>query len=251
MDLWMGRKSLFLLNMKKMRLYSLLLIVCGMVLLHCNRTKEVIAPHTLEIFPLQKGKYRISFVRDTTFNTAGRNKGLADVYFKKEIIGDTEEDLLGRMLHVVEVSRSDSARYPDFDFVVSRIYSHYLPENPEGNYYAERIEENTRTLVLKFPVYPEVVWNGNQFNNLGPQEFRYQLIDTNVVIRGTTYEQCVMVVQKADTNNFISDKFAYEIYAPQIGLVKKYDRTLVFDGPNGEFNPDRSRVYIEEIEAHN
>jgi hypothetical protein len=237
--------------MKRLRLYSLLLILCGFTLMHCNRNKEIIAPHTLEIFPLTKGHYRISYVRDTTFDTRGREEGIPDVYFKKEEIGDTEEDLLGRTLHKVIVSRSDSNRSANYQWVVNRVYSHYLPQSPEGDYYAERIEENRRTLVLKYPAYPDVVWNGNLFNNLGPQTFRYQTIDTNVVIRGTTYNQCVMVVQKADTNNFISDKFAYEIYAPQIGLVKKYDRTLVFDGPNREFNPDKSRVYIEEIEAHN
>lgn len=237
--------------MKKIRIYSLLLVSLGMVLIQCNRVKETVVPHTLEIFPMEEGAYRISYVRDTTFTTAGRNRGVADVYFKREKLGNLEDDLLGRPIRVVEVARSDSALYPNYNFVVNRIYSHYLPANPEGSYYAERIEENRRVLVIKYPVFPDVVWNGNQFNNLGPEQFRIHKIDTTVEVRGRTYPNCVMVIQQEETENFISDEFAYEIYAPQVGLIKKYNRTLVFDGANGEFNPDRSRVYIEEIEAHN
>ncbi|MFK7922762.1 MAG: hypothetical protein AB8H47_12435 [Bacteroidia bacterium] len=237
--------------MKKRLIYSLLLVLSSLVLLNCNREKQIVEPHTLEIFPLEKGKFRVSYVRDTTFTTAGREKGVANVYFKKETVSDQEEDLLGRPINAIQIFRSDSFLYPNYDFKASRVYSQYLEPQLSGDYYGERIQENQRFLVLKFPVYEGVRWNGNQFNNLGSQEFKYQTIDTNVVIRGITYESCVMVVQKADTNNFISDKFAYEIYAPGIGLVKKYDYTIVNDGPQGEFNPDESRIYIEEIEAHN
>lgn len=237
--------------MKKRLIYSLLLVFASLVLLNCNREKQIVVPHTLEIFPLETGKYRITYVRDTTFTTAGRDKGLADVFFKKEVIADSEEDLLGRPISAIQVFRSDSFLYPDYDFKASRVYTQYLEPQATGDYYAERIEENQRYLVLKFPAFEGVRWNGNQFNNFGAQEFKYHTIDTNVVIRGITYESCVMVVQKADTNNFISDKFAYEIYAPGIGLVKKYDYTIVNDGPQGEFNPDESHIYIEEIEAYN
>ncbi|MEM6344511.1 MAG: hypothetical protein AAF927_11550 [Bacteroidota bacterium] len=237
--------------MKKRLIYSLLLVLSSLVLLNCNREKQIVVPHTLEIFPAETGKFRITYVRDTTFTTAGRDKGIGDVYFKRETVSGQEEDLLGRTINAIQVFRSDSFLYPDYDFQPDRVYTQYLEPQTTGDYYAERIEENQRFLVLKFPAFEDVRWNGNQFNNFGPQEFRYHTIDTNVVIRGITYENCVMVVQKADTNNFISDKFAYEIYAPGIGLVKKYDYTIVNDGPQGEFNPDESRVYIEEIEAYN
>lgn len=236
--------------MKKRPVFALLIVLAGLLLMNCNREKEIVKPHTLEIFPLEKGRSRITYVRDTTFTTAGRDKGIGDVYFKKELIAEQEEDLLGRPIVAVQVFRSDSFLYPMYDFKASRVYTQYLEPAETGDYFAERIEENQRYLVLKFPAFEGVRWNGNQFNNFGPQEFKYQTIDTNVVIRGVTYENCVMVVQKADTNNFISDKFAYEIYAPGIGLVKKYDYTIVNDGPQGEFNPDESRIYIEEIEAY-
>ncbi|MFK7922763.1 MAG: hypothetical protein AB8H47_12440 [Bacteroidia bacterium] len=238
--------------MKKRLKYSLLLVLSALVLLHCNQDKQIVSPHTLTIFPLEQAQYRITYVRDTSFTTAGRDKGIGDVYFKKELIGAEEEDLLGRPISAVQVFRSDSFLYPTYDFKPSRVYSQYLEPQEAGDYYAERIEENQRFIALQFPVFEGVSWNGNLYNNLGPETYRYQTIDTTVVIRGKTYENCVMVVQRPYSKNFISEEYAYEIYAPGIGLVKKYIYVIVKDLSGLDpFNPDESRVYIEEIEAHN
>ncbi|MEO0471284.1 MAG: hypothetical protein AAF206_16765 [Bacteroidota bacterium] len=223
--------------------FLILLLFAAVFLTHCNRVKDVIPPYTLTIFPMEEGDSRVTYVEDTTFDTRGP---VPDVYFKRERIANAEEDLLGRSIRRVEVFRSDSILNTDFIWKIDRVYAHYFEPQENGDFFAERIEENQRILILKFPVFEGVKWNGNLFNNLGVQEFKYQVTDTTVNIRGQTYENCVMVVQKADTSGFINDKFAYEIYAPEIGLIKKFDRTLVFDGPQGQFNPDKSRIYVEE-----
>ncbi|MDX1907013.1 MAG: hypothetical protein SF053_08240 [Bacteroidia bacterium] len=214
----------------------------------CERVKVTIKSHTYDIFPHDSGHYRISLVIDTTYNTQGP---VPDTYYKKELLTGEETDLTGRTARLIEVYRSDEKFGTDYNFVLSRIWQQYLAPEDGRDYYAERIEENVRYVLLKFPVSVGVSWNGNLYNNLGTQAYTYETDDTTVTVQGITYENCVLVVQKADTNSFIYDRFAYEIYAPGIGLIKKYDRNIVNNGPNGEFNASESYFYQEELLEHN
>ncbi|TAE50076.1 MAG: hypothetical protein EAZ89_12870 [Bacteroidetes bacterium] len=228
------------------------LLLCSLLLcvgfFACNRVKDYIEPHTLLIFPTDPGHFRISLVQDTTYDTGGP---VPAAYYKKEVNGGLETDLTGRTIQAIEIFRSPEELGQNYQFTLSRVWAQYIEPVEGQNYYAERIEENVRTLILKFPVYEGIRWNGNLYNNRGVQEYKYGNIDTTVVVRGRSFPNCVVVIQKADTSGFINKKFAYEIYSPEIGLVKKYDRSLVFDGPNGEFNPDKSRIYVEEIIENN
>ncbi|MEZ4774277.1 MAG: hypothetical protein R3D00_13920 [Bacteroidia bacterium] len=232
---------------KQSYIFSLLLTFSALFLLRCNQTRDVILPHTTTIFPVTKGQYRISEVIDTTFNTGGP---VAARFYKREEISGTETDLTGRPLYRLDIYHSDFDRGEDYDWKYYLLGTVYYEPASSGDYYAERTENNVRIQVLKFPVHTLVSWNGNLYNNLGAQEFYYGNIDTSVVVKGVTYDHCVMVVQE-NTKGLIRQSLAYEIYAPEIGLVKKYNRTLVNDGAMGEFNPDKSRIYIEELVEHN
>ncbi|MEM6767431.1 MAG: hypothetical protein AAF655_21000 [Bacteroidota bacterium] len=226
------------------------LILCGLsVFFSCERDKEIIPDAGENIFPTGKGRYVISEVYDTTFNTAGI---VVDKYIKKEELGDTFTDLDNRNVQRVNVFRSAYELGENFQFEPFRVWGQLLAsDSTAGEYYAERIEENNRFLVLRFPIFSQAKWNGNLFNTLGNQIYEYHSTDTTVFIRNQQYDDCVMVVQRADTNSFITYSFIYEIYAPNIGKIKRFEKTLVNDGPNGEFNSSESRIYIEEILSHN
>ncbi|RMG21796.1 MAG: hypothetical protein D6730_17635, partial [Bacteroidetes bacterium] len=168
-------------------------------------------PHTELIFPLEAGKYTITHVIDTTFDTSGP---VVDRYFKKEVIGGKEADLLGRQLTLLQTYRSPEELGQNYQFETAQLWTLYKDEGTTGERYAERIEDNVRTRVLKFPVHPYISWNGNLYNSKGPQEFYYLNVDSTVVVNGNTFEHCVVVIQKADTTSAISYKYAYEIYAP-------------------------------------
>ncbi len=214
----------------------------------CVRDSNPILPHTYLIFPTDAGKYRITYVIDSTFNTSG---AVVDQYFRKTQIGANEVDLTGRTVQRLELFRSDSAFGTDYRFEIDRVWTMHKDETDDRDYYAEQTEDNRRYLKLRFPVYKNISWNGNLYNDLGTQVYRYLNVDSTVIVRGKIYQDCVVVLQRLDTTSAIFDRFAYEIYSPNIGLVKKYDRVMVFDGPQGQFNPSRSRIYVEEIEEHN
>lgn len=215
------------------------------LVISCNRDKAVIPEAGENIFPTQPGKFIITEVVDTVFNSAGP---VVERYFKKEEIGSSFTDLDDRRIQRIQVSRSEFDLGENYQFEPFRVWGQLLASDTEsGEYFAERIEDNIRYLVLRFPVFDQARWNGHLFNNLGNRIFSYQSTDTSVVVRGKRYEDCVFVVQRADTNSLISYSFIYEIYAPEIGKIKRVERTLVNDGPNGEFNPSRSRIYQEEL----
>lgn len=234
-----GRKTLFLL------LFSVVIIFYT-----CNGVKDIILPHTALVFPTEKGHYTISYVVDTTFNTSGE---VVNRYYKKEEIGGIEQDLLGRDLTLLQTYISPEELGTNYNFEEDQLWALYkAPEEQIGSRFAERIEDNIRTVVLKFPVYPYVGWNGNLYNNRGTQEFFYENVDTTVVLNGKTFENCVLVVHQADTTSAISYRYTYEIYAPNVGRIKRYSKVIVNDlPPNGMFNPSKSRIYVEEIVAHN
>lgn len=216
----------------------------------CIREREVILPHTYDIFPVSEGHTRIMYVADTTFSTAGINEPVVDQFYRQLVIGDTTQDLNGRLLSRVETYRSPISLGTDFDFTFDRLWAQYVAPRSETFYFAETIAENQRTLALRFPVYPGLVWDGNQFNNADEQDFTYQNVDTTVTVGGATFENCVMVLRDF-RQNFISDIYSYEIYAPNVGLIKKYDRILIFDQSTGGsgtgFNSAASSIHYEEI----
>lgn len=227
------------------------LLFSSLILCNCNRVKEVIPPHTSLIYPIIEGKYRTSLVIDTTFDTGG---DVLNKYYKKEETRGTEEDNIGREVNLLHVSRSAFEWGDAREFELDRVWYQYKNPDRTGDYFAEKIEENSRSLVLKFPAYPGVSWNGNLYNSREKENFFYHRVDTAVSVQGTLYENCVMVVQKVDTLGLLNQKFAYEIYAPNIGLIKKYDRTMIYKQPGfqkKDLKTSESRVYLEEIIEHN
>ncbi len=212
--------------------------------LSCDNQLELIQPHTWDIFPVEEGASRITFRIDSTYDTSG---GLEDAYYKRETIGNEETDLTGRRVRRLLVDRSEADLGNAYEWQRDRVWAIYVPDSVNGDYYVERIEENKRIRVLKFPVFEGVQWNGNQLNQDKPQPFEYVITDTTVSVSAGTFDNCVMVINKDERASFIQDTYAYEVYAPGIGLIKKYDRTKFYDKPGNAFNEAASYVIQEEL----
>jgi|AACY02.2.fsa_nt_gi hypothetical protein len=94
---------------------------------------------------------------------------------------------------------------------------------------------------MRFPLRASFTWNGNALNNLGEEQFRYLSIDSTLTLNGQTYNNCVVVEQRNSGSSLLTDIWTYEIFAPGIGKIKRYDRFLRW-----EFEQDsggvRSRI---------
>jgi hypothetical protein len=236
------------------------LLIVSMVFTACNREYNPVPPNAMEIFPLQDDKYRIYHVIDTIYASVTLEE--ARSYYKRELTQGTEKDLLGRDASVLWLHTSTdtlgTSATPIYQWDFFEVWTQYLSDT-----YAERIEGNTRKLVLRWPPYPNATWNGNLYNNLELQQYRYLNIDTTVVVRGVAYEHCVFVLQvpfrmpveKSPGNPappFFLIEHAYEIYAPKIGKIVGYYKFYEEQAVGGHVQIDpESRIYHEELVSHN
>lgn len=237
-----------------MKLRAILLTACAALslgLFSCKRELDPIAPYLKEVYPIADGKYRIYHVVDTVYATSSSQLFEAKTYYKLEKTDGVEQDLLGRNVSKLHVSLSPDTLEPwVFKWTFSELWTQYL-----GDTYAERIEGNTRYLVLRVPPYEGSTWNGNLYNNLDVQTYSYMNVDTTVTVQGHTYEHCVFVLQVPyrrpvpnPGGTYFLEEYAYEIYAPKIGKIVRYSK--FYEEQNGVAESE-SRVYYEELFTHN
>lgn len=90
---------------------------------------------------------------------------------------------------------------------------------------AQKIEENVRYIKMGFPIESNSTWNGNALNNNPPRTYRYDSLYVARTFGELTFPETVKVLQ-LDNFNFVEDQHAFEIYAPEVGLVRRYFRDL-------------------------
>lgn len=233
-------------------LRKLALAACVLLSLSaCRKELDTVPEHLEFVFPLNEGLTRIYAVRDTNFATTqtmpeGRN------YFIKEVTGGIETDLLGRELTVLDTWTSpdstDSAGTRFYDWTFAIRWSLYKDDQ-----YAERIEGTTRFLIMKQPPVEGTRWNGNLYNSLNTQVYEVRNHDTTVTVQGVTYEHCVFVVKEPFSvtdpiNPFIYTRaYAYEIYAPDVGLIVRHDEDIEVQGDVSQgYDPVPESVYLHQ-----
>ena len=219
-------------------LYGLLALVTA-----CVADRDPPAPSDARFFPLISGKERVYRVMDTTFQA---NDTLAQAYLRRERTGDPITDLSGRKVYLLDVDTSSAGIFSD-DRVAAR-WTQF-----RDNAWAERTEETVRYLALKFPARTGDSWNGNTYNALGEQKYRYLSADTTVTVNGVRYEHCVVVEENRIDYLFTRDVLKYEIYAPGIGKIGRYFRDLAytFEGGVLKFDPSNSHIQVEILISHN
>ncbi|MEM0996506.1 MAG: hypothetical protein AAGN35_05485 [Bacteroidota bacterium] len=225
-----------------------LLFTLVILAVSCNRELDPTPDYLDRIFPLDEGGYRIYHVIDTSYES--QNFLDARTYFKREEVGGIETDLLDRETRQLWISTSTdtlgTTDAPIYDWGFSELWT-----TIQDGEYAERIEGNTRYLVLRIPPYVGSTWNGNLFNSGEVQTYNYLSIDTAVTLFGTTYENCVYVEQVPfrqpvpERGGFFLIEHAYEIYAPGIGKIERYSKYYLEQDP---FVPvAESRVFHERL----
>jgi hypothetical protein len=227
----------------KLKVILVLVSASFCLITSCNREHEPTPDYLRHIFPIEEGKTRTYQVTDTVYQST--NQYDAGNYYLKEETGGIETDLLGREVNVLDLSTSQS--YPEAN------WNHLMRwRTISDDGYAERIEGNTRILAMQLPPYQGFSWNGNRFNQLASETYRYLNIDTSIVVLGKTYEHCVYVEQipysevGVKGEAFFQIKHAYEIYAPSIGKIEGYSK---FYEQQGTAIDKNSKVYHEKLIA--
>ncbi|MFN8922925.1 MAG: hypothetical protein ACK5XP_08390, partial [Sphingobacteriia bacterium] len=193
----------------------------------CNRELET-ESRGEDFFPLGQGTARTYLIIDTSFTaqpSTTNSYGLTlvlDPHYRREVQGGVEADQTGRSLQRLELYRSPNAVKIDTTYTFQELWTLFRGEN-----FAERTEGNIRYQVLRFPIQRGGDWDGNAFNTRqgGPdqQDYVYLSTDTTITLHGTTYTGCLWVQQRK-ASNVLFDVDTYEVYAPNVGLIYRYDK---------------------------
>jgi hypothetical protein len=225
-------------------LAMVLVVLAGVLGTACNRELPP-DPIELEYFPVETGKYRVYEVRDTTFTTTDT---VAGHYFKREEVSGTEQDALDRTIYRLDNYRAEvTPEGTPGRWRYLQLWSMFRSED-----WAERIEGNTRFVVLDFPLNQGKRWNGNIFNNNGAENFTILSRDTTVTFMGRTYTNCLLVRWRLVNDSRISELDTYEAYQRGIGKVFRLDKFLKWNIVDNviELSSD-SYIYREALVDHN
>jgi hypothetical protein len=176
------------------------------------KEKQQITPYTgFNYFQAEVGSWVIYDV-DSIVYDGFTNKVDTFYYQIRELIESEFTDNSGRTALRIERSfrKSDT-----INWAISQIWSAAITESR-----AERTEENIKYMKLIFPVRRGRTWNGNAFNTLGEQLYRYIETHQSEEINGIAFDSTLTVLQ-IDNFNLIETTQASEKYATNVGMVYK------------------------------
>ena len=174
-----------------------------------------------DYFPLKVGQvnyYQRNMQRFRSVGTA--TDTLRDTLFIKERIIETYKDALGQTVYRFDI---DTCGTHDGNYV---FYKHGIMFRERNE--CIRSEANLAQVVLHYPVSAKTVWDGNKYNGLGAVNFRYIETGKTMILGSETFYDCAVVEQKMNDPTFIQDLYTYEVFAPEVGKIKRYDRHLLF-----------------------
>lgn len=90
----------------------------------------------------------------------------------------------------------------------------------KGNNYIYKSEDNVQFVKLIFPIKTNGKWNGNAYNSLPRQEYKYVEVGESFSLLSVAFDKVVQVLQQ-DNQTAINQDFEEEIYAFDIGLIYK------------------------------
>lgn len=90
---------------------------------------------------------------------------------------------------------------------------------------AERVEEDMRFIKLGFPISPFSTWDSNALNPLEDWESDYDSLYMARAIGELDFQNTIRVNQHMFRTE-INDELSFEIYAEDVGLVKRFHKKL-------------------------
>lgn len=198
-------------------------LVFTFLLTHCETEDTFQVDYKYGYFPTQIGKWAVYDVDSLAYNNFYDPVRIDTYRFQiKEIIESNFTDDEGRKAQrIVRYKRSNSSE----DWQINRAWHQLLTKRK-----AERIEENVRYIKLIFPPVVGATWKGNSYIDFDDSydcefldtdwDYEYLEVDVPKTIGDHIFDS-TLTVQNIDEENFVCKTFWQEIYAKNIGLVKK------------------------------
>jgi hypothetical protein len=226
--------------LKKEFLHIFLLLMLGISFCFSCKKENTEAPVDVgyEYYPVTVGNWIIYQVDSIVYDDFS---GTTDTfnYQIKEVIESDFTDNEGRNTQRLEryKRQNDTSQW-----VIQDVW--YSNRNSST---AEKVEENVRFLKMVFPIKSRQEWNGNMFNFMEPQTYKYESLFSPYDAGSMHFDSTVTVLQMEELN-LILDDYAIEVFAKNIGMVYKKFRHLEKE-PDGTIIKGLDLTYI--IRSHN
>jgi hypothetical protein len=196
--------------------HFILFLSCVCFISACKKDSDEINLHQ-NYFPIEEGRFMeydvISVFHDDL-------SGIHDTtnYVLKVVIGDTLIDNHGRIAH-----KYFRYIYDDFyqEFKIKDLWSTILDQGR-----AELIEENQRIIKLVFSPSADKEWDMNAFNYANQRKVKYDNIHKSYNLPNFNFDSTLTVVEENSAPSLIHYAKKHEIYAKNVGLIKKYYKDI-------------------------
>lgn len=174
-------------------------------------------PSYFAYFPLEQGawiEYDVDSIVHLPLDDAGEvDTAIATYRFQlREVIDSAFVDGEGDTAVRINRYRRDNDTLP-WEF-----FNLWTAKRTNDN--AERTEDNVRFVKLAFPIDARKSWNGNAYNFFLEEVYIYRELYASKTIGPFTFDKTI-TVQQNDFNSNINRIFKQEIYAPEVGMVRK------------------------------
>ncbi|MBN8702458.1 MAG: hypothetical protein J0M08_05310 [Bacteroidetes bacterium] len=198
--------------------FYILLATTLFFLFSCEKEKDAkITDIGYNYFPLQVGSYWVYDVDSVVYDDFENDTDYYH-YRIKEYVESTFQDFAGNTAFRIERYVKHYNAIVPYDSISWQLQNVCFANKTKTT--AEKVEENMRYVKLIFPVEENKTWNGNSYNMLGEMDYTYESIDQSKTINNLHFDS-TLVVQQSNTTNAIEKKYYIEIFAKNIGLVKK------------------------------
>ena len=216
--------------MKKTIAFGCILLLC---VWSCTKKKaeDVAVNIGLDYYPVIIGKYIIYSVDSVVYNDLRKDTTIYKSLLKEKI-ADAFTDNTGQTAYRIEryIKKYNPALL--YDSMPWTIKTVYMMNANNKNIQIQ--EGNNRFCKLSFPVLAKNTWNGNAFNSLGEQTYKYDYVDNAETINNKAFTDVCLVIQKA-FHPLTLDQNYVEKYAKGVGLVYKEITDVVSNSPSANF----------------
>ena len=190
-------------------------ILLGLMLIYassCDSKIEIDPAETGQAFyPLSPGDYREYKVEQIKYSILSTPDTIK--YFLKEQVGDSFINQTGGTTYTLNrYKRSD-------DTVAWVIDSVWAVIKSETNVVVS--ENNIPYAKLIFPVLDQKKWDGNAFNTIAEELYRYEHTYQPISLENIDFNSTITVIHEFNPDSIVMKDIRNEIYAENVGLIYK------------------------------
>ncbi len=209
---------------------SSVLLGCTLVFLtSCREDPQLEYDLGYDYYPETIGTYVEYEVTEIVHDNAVSIHDTSHYYLKEQIESSFIDDE-GRKAYRIERFKKDSLHH---SWQISDVWV-----SVKTTTHLEKVEENETFLRLLFGVKNDKEWDGNAANTRDAWEYTYKDVDEPFNMSGESFSQTTRIIQRdfRVTEIPIAHEYVEEIYARNVGLVKKYHKELRSIGFNDTTN---------------